>query len=953
MQEGTLQVRLTKSPAMRSRCGVFCLVSALAPFFLGAAFPPRYGFKTLETGRVRVHFHAEVEGSARVVASLAEEILPKLEARYSVRVPRVEFVVHDSSDSPNGLASSFPYPYVEIRVAAPEASDSGPIESWLRLVVTHELTHIVQVERAGGLYKVGRKIFGRAPLLFPNALQPTWFIEGLAVREETRETAFGRGRHTYTKMLVDEAALSGQLEKMDVATLGLDAWPLGNAPYLFGETFLDWLEATYGDEATARIVKEHSSHLRPYLDSGTFKAVTGKTLETLWREFSIARRAAAGAQKQAPGAATKSISGARAAIQIGVRFSPDGTQVAYTSRRLDHFGEIRIAAKNGSFDRALTSRASGSSLAWSPDGGTLVFDESDVHRMHEVRSDLFRVDTHTGHRERLTRGARVSDPDVNERGHVVVVRRHADRSELAVLPLTPNGDSAIRDITRSDAGVEWAHPRWRDDGKVILASRTVNGTSDLVAVNAETGDVSQVTRDRAVDAEGAWITHDRAVFRSDREGSEFRLFTVDTRTGDVERVNAGTRRNAFAPDVTREKDTLAFSRYTASGFRLATTPWDPKPGEPAPPFVDTFAAARENPPPLAADARSYSGHSALWPRFWSPIAEKRSGEWRFGATSASFDPLQRFAWAGAFGLSATSRTPVGLGLLRYDRFTPTFTLLGRLDTELDEKVRLDTREARLSVTIPLQRTVRSQHTLSLVARRKDAHLVGARFTTGGNDLRDATLAAVWSFDSTKKFPMSISHESGIRARVAFSRSASFLGAERKFEKAVFDVSAYPRIGSAVIASHVVFGTAFGKAPSTRSFSIGGFASPAILDPTLDEPAILRGYVEAPLSNITRFGTRLAAANLEVRLPLAHPQRGYRAFPFFVRHLHVAAFVDAAGVAAPGRPFAADTTRVSVGGQLGADLMIGHRVPLTVTAGIGHGLTKDGVTRGYARAGLAF
>ena len=200
--------------------------------------PPRFRYQTLHSGRLKVHFHAEVEMPARRTMALALEILPRLEERYRVRIPSLDIVVHDAKDAPNGLATSFPYPFVEIRTASPDGADSGPTESWLRMVVTHELTHIVHIEQAGGIYGFGRRLFGRAPFLFPNALQPGWFIEGLAVREETAGTTFGRGRHTLTKMVVDEAARSGQLERIDQATPGLDAWPLGNAAYLFGEEFL-------------------------------------------------------------------------------------------------------------------------------------------------------------------------------------------------------------------------------------------------------------------------------------------------------------------------------------------------------------------------------------------------------------------------------------------------------------------------------------------------------------------------------------------------------------------------------------------------------------------------------------------------------------------------------------------------------------------------------------------
>ena len=135
----------------------FLVLMAAAAF--PASLPPRYRFKTLQAGRIRVHFHAEVEAPARRTMALVLEILPRLEERYRIRVPSLDVVVHDASDSPNGLATSFPYPFVEIRTASFDGAESGPTESWLRMVVTHELTHIVHIEQAGGIWGFGRRLF--------------------------------------------------------------------------------------------------------------------------------------------------------------------------------------------------------------------------------------------------------------------------------------------------------------------------------------------------------------------------------------------------------------------------------------------------------------------------------------------------------------------------------------------------------------------------------------------------------------------------------------------------------------------------------------------------------------------------------------------------------------------------------------------------------------------------
>ena len=220
-----------------------------------ASYPPGFHFRTVATEQVSVHFHEGYEAMARQAAAIATEILAGHQARYGQTVGRVQIVLVDADDEPNGFASPLPYPFVTIRAVAPVGSDAfGNHEGWLRLALTHELAHVVHLEEAHGLWRAGRHVFGRAPFLFPNTLAMSWMIEGLATYEETERTAFGRGRNADSRMVLRMAALDGHFTAEDQAIYGLDAWPGGQAPYLFGEAFLRRLSVGSGDETlpTAR-----------------------------------------------------------------------------------------------------------------------------------------------------------------------------------------------------------------------------------------------------------------------------------------------------------------------------------------------------------------------------------------------------------------------------------------------------------------------------------------------------------------------------------------------------------------------------------------------------------------------------------------------------------------------------------------------------------------------------
>lgn len=917
----------------------FLLFGGVSDVFAGS-FPPRYRFETLHSGRVKVHFHDEVQGPARRVMALVLEVLPGLEERYRVRVPSLDVVVHDASDSPNGLATVFPYPYVEIRAASPDGAESGPTESWLRMVVTHELTHIVHIEQAGGLYGFGRRIFGRAPFLFPNALQPAWFIEGLAVREETRGTAFGRGRHTFTRMVVDEAARGGQLEKLDKASLGLDEWPFGNAAYLFGEEFLRFVEGRFGPDSTRDIASAHARAF-PYLDERSFKRTTGRSLSDLWREFAQRRTAALESKEPASSPQVTTLT-RRGTIQSSPRLSRDRTTIAYTSRTLDRLGEIRLMKPDGSLDRRLTSRLSGGSLSWARDGKSIVFDETNVVAKFESRSDLHRVHVETGRRERLTRGLRASDPDVGPSvdggaDEIAFVQRFPDRSELSIL----GTDGEVRPLTSSSPGTEWSHPRFSPDGDAIAASRLVGGFSDVVLVDALTGAITPLTADRALDVEPAWVDERTLIFRSDRQEEAFRLYLIDRDGSGLRAVN-NVPSHAFTPEVDDRTKRVFFARYSSGGYDIASFPYEP--GEAAGVYSDDLPGNFDEPTPYAGDARPYRSLPSLRPRFVAPFAEFTSDEWRLGLATASFDPLLRTTYGLAGSLGMEVARPNLLGYIRYDRFAPTFTGLARLESSPAAAGRRDLREGRLSVDFPLERSVLRRQTTGLTWRRRREATPASRLDTG-------LLALTWQLDSTRMFPMSVSPQDGVRLRLALTREFRGLGSDFEFGKAIVDARAYTRIGATVLATRLGGGFTFGSGVPLSAFAVGGLANPALLDPIGDEPAVLRGYETPDGADRSRYGRKLVFSNLEWRVPLGHPQRGVRALPFFLRHLHLSASLDAAAVSA-GR-LNLDSARIGASLGLGADILVGHRIPLTVQAGVGRGLTRDGATVPWFSLGFPF
>ena len=912
-----------------------------------ASFPPELRFRSVSTDRVTVHFHQGLEEMARRAAALATEILQRHEARYGVHVGRVNLVLADVEDDPNGFATPLPYPLVHVRAVAPDGSeDFGNYDGWLRLVLTHELLHIVHLDEARGLVRVARHVLGRAPFLFPNAFTPTWMIEGLATYEETQGTAFGRGRNPDVRMVVRASALEEQFPGEDAAVAGLDRWPAGQAAYFFGESFLADLAARSGPAVLPDLARVHSGHVLPFLDEFTARKVTGSTFHALWSQWRL--NATSEFAQEAEAIRARGLTPSRPLTtrgvrQAGPRFSPDGHWLAFTDRDLTHFRSLHIVGREGSDEERVVKRNGGSSVAWTPDGHALVYDEPENYRLFRVRADLRTIDLGTRKTRWITRGLRASDPDVSPDGRTVVfVRQKGDRSDLALVGFDGTG---LRDVTQSEVDTRWSGPRWSPAGDALVASRWLpGGALDIVRVDPASGAATLLTRDRAKDVEPAW-TPDGAyvVFRSDRDGVS-NLHAVRVADGALFRVT-NVLGGAFTPDVSADGREIAFANYTARGYDVHVMSFDPASLVPAEPFVDPYPPAVTEPEPVTAPDRPYRPGTLLLPRFWTPYFSRSSRETKFGVVSGGTDALFRHAWAADAHYGTGTDRAGGRLFYQYDRFWPTFSVSAEDDSDEARVGFVHSQELTLRATIPLHRTFRAAHSLGLAWRRR-------RETVEQTDRPDRLdlggLEASWTLSTARSFPYSISPVEGQQLRVAVVKEAPGLGSEVSLAKVVADGRAYTRLLRAddALALHLAGGFTLGSPSFVRSFAIGGFADGALFDVVGTNHSVLRGYPDDAFS-----GRRFLDANVEYRFPLAHPQRGYRLLPMFVRHLHGTVFADA-GHAWSG-DFRWSDVKTAAGAAVGADVFVGHGLPLTLTAGVARGFADRGETRGYFRAGLAF
>ena len=607
---------------------------------------PMLRFRTLSTAHFIIYYHRGEDRLAERLATIAEDTWQKLRQPLGATPPaRTHVVLVDETELANGSASPLPYNTIVMTAAWPSGSEFiGNTDDWLRIVFTHEFTHIVHLDRSEGWARVLRGLFGRIPLAFPNLFLPKWQIEGLATYEESALTGEGRLHAGDFREIVDLAARARRLEPLDRVNGGLTDWPNGLAAYAYGVGFHAYLADRFGADRFATLADATARRV-PFTASRVFARVYGRPLGELWRDY---QASLATADEQATDAGAQRLTHHGFTV-LGPRFAPPACascpiEVLYSVYTPNGFPAMNRLALDGSAPTRLVRRYLGSTTAVGR--RTIVFDQQDLRRNTGLYSDLYSLDRASGRVRRLTFEARLLDPDLSPdeqtivavqdapgRRDLVLVRLKADTNDrknrtgvVSGFSRTVVGASAPRAVAQdfspavgaivtlvSEPETQFNAPRWSPDGRTIAVERhRPGGPHEIVGVDVTT----QATRVVASDANArvvtpTWRPDGRAVIAAaDLHGGPFNLYEFSVDASASPRQLTRMPGGATWPDVSADGRTIVFVGYTPDGFDLFQMPY---PGSTS---ASTSLVAQDfSPAPASALAAITS-----WPRSRSASA---------------------------------------------------------------------------------------------------------------------------------------------------------------------------------------------------------------------------------------------------------------------------------------------------------------------------------------------
>jgi WD40 repeat protein len=936
------------------------LILALSPRSSDGS-DPDLTYSTIHTEHFNIHFHQGLERTARLVAAIAEEVHDELTVLLGWEVDGpTELLLTDRTDSANGLAMASPRPFIQLYVTGPiiDLDDSGLSNHshWMRTLITHEYTHVIHLQMHGGVARVINAVFGDVYL--PNQMQPTWFIEGMAVMEETYRTGAGRIRSSTYRMTMRTHALEGTLRSLGEVSNFNSEYPHSAVPYIYGAMFVDYLRGRFGEGKLAEICAEYGSATLPYGMNRIFKKVLGVDLDTLYDEW-IAHLKEDAERTRAELERVGLTPSTRITSDGGTKgrplFAPGGDRLLVPVASGDERSGIYSIPLDGGA-RSLVAYADGQATLSMDRAGHIYYSRTAPHKNWYRYYDVFSLAGPRAEPVRITHGARAREAAVSGSGdRIAMTLNQAGTSRLVV---TDSRGNPLRTLVDSAPDDQVYTPVWSPDDRLIAAVLREGDRVDLFSFDARTGERHRLTDDRAIEGMPFFDPSGRyLLFASDRSGiSNIYALDLEDRTLlQITNVLGGAVSPAVSPDGGR----IAFLNYSSVGWDAHVMPFDPANPVPLSTLEGGIGDAGEIPRPAGASIVPYNPLPSLLPRSWMLGMTAGADQWLMQVVVGVNDAASLHAVAAEldFGVvdhALTTRVAYsyygmspafGVGFNRQIIPKDTGYIVGGEARPWDQELLMGT--IGLSATVPgLDRshTISASYSITHARPRND---LDVEYDPSGElpDLPDhyfrAGLSIGWAFSDTVESVFGVSSEDGRRLSAGASLYHPALGGEQKlvgFRWSWAEFQEAPWLDHHVFALRLAGGVYVSDPPEQASYSAGGYSEQNLVDALwnniqMDLPSI-RGYAPGSLN-----GDQIHSLRLEYRFPLWWAEAAYKTLPLFFRRLHAAVFTDNMLITFDGLD--TDDWYSSVGAELVWSIFFGYYLPITLRTGFARGLMAGG------------
>jgi Tol biopolymer transport system component len=546
-------------------------------------FHPELDWYTIKGEHIEVHYHVGAERTAKVVAKIADEVWGPITSLYQYEPSKVHYVIKDLDDYSNGATYFFDNK-IEIWTSALDFDLRGT-HNWLRNVISHEFTHMVQLQAAMKLSRSVPAVFlqlinyqeeRRPDLLYgyPNYVisypiatvnVPAWFAEGTA--QYMRQEFDYDNWDSHRDMILRSYVLDGNmLTWNEMGVFGKTS--LGNeSVYNSGFALTRYIAQHYGEDKLREITKKLGS-IGNFTIDAAFEDVLGKDGNEIyneWQNFLVKDY-----NKRSEKVLANLLEGEKIADKgfgnFYPTFSKDSKKIYYISNKSsDYFSpsgiyEYDIETKE---EKVLVGGVR-STYSWIPGENKILYSKitEDNPNWYNVH-DIFIYDIDEDEETRLTENLRANQPDVSNDGEKIVFLFQKDgTTNLGIVDIDGKNFKAL---TNFKNGEQVYNPKFTNNDSYIIFDYSYHRTRDIAKVSLDGGEIEFVVKTEHDERNPTFDKAGNLIYASDETGI-FNIYSLNPSTKETKQLT-NVIGGAFMPDVS-ETGELTYSGYTSTGYKI-------------------------------------------------------------------------------------------------------------------------------------------------------------------------------------------------------------------------------------------------------------------------------------------------------------------------------------------------------------------------------------------------
>jgi len=939
---------------------------------------PSLTWQTLSTPHFNIHFHDKEKALAIKTAAVAEHAHRRLSKFFNWRPTRpTELVLTDRYDFSNGWATPLPRNTMTIIVSPPD--DIGVLddyEDWLDLLIVHEYTHVLHLDKALGFSYMMRSIFGRLFGLFPNVYQPTWGVEGIATYLETdTEKGIGRGQSSSFRALMRMEVDSG-VKSIRQVNQPMVSWPAGTTSYLYGVYFYQYIAEHYGEERIQRWTTFYSSRFFPYfINSNSKETFNKKNMTAMWDEFSKDLEAKFLPEIEAI-KAKGVIEGenlSKAGYYTGHPRALANGDIYFVQNDFESHNKLMLI-KNGSNKAIKFKDINSDRFDLHPEAGILTA-QIDLTKNTNFFSDLYTIDLNSRKIKRITYGKRYTyatwSPDGTQ---IIAVQNHEGNKSLHLLS---RSGEYIETLWRGQNEEVISQPDWSPDGKTIVAAVWRKNTQwNIEQFRLTDKSWHSLTNTSNNEAEPQFdINGTSILFCADYDGV-YNVHRMELASGKITTLTNLVGGAIAATQVPGAND-IYYMGINANGYDVYRLKGDSNKAKALNPKSVTpignnnktksnSAATKDKEidnaisESLEPKIEPYFGLDKLKPTWWFPVLSIDEESVEIGVATSGSDPLNRHNYAAAFVVDPTNNWLLGEIDYVYDRWNPSIKLFTNrhpikyLDNNDEfERYRISSTYTFELIFPHLKRDRQLSYHAAILSQTESDKKLAENAQPVAKET-DNLLGLALTYNSANFYPKAISLSDGQRFNL-IAEDSDTLNSDYSGQVYSLDWRGYLTLHrSHVLATRFTFGWGTDQ---PNPFKLGGtsegyyLTSPgaSLFTPTgvifAKREYALRGFPEGLASLRDR---RMSLAELEYRFPIVLIERGFMIPPIGVHDIYGKVFYNTGETWHDN--FESSNLEHGAGFEINTQFVVGYFFGLNLRAGYAHGFGDLGEDQFYLELG---